>query len=295
MFSKTTNKQTIKQYGLVPRIDTSAGSCLTVDNWLDAGIKAVSFSLFSLLFKPGLNILQKLSSIHDFIGWPGVVIMDARFPVQSQDGVYLLRSPYDGSKLKLSIEEIVNLIHQLNPEFVYIPSEPSFFNCINHPPAAKKTIQICASDLEEEQDVCKIFSGINEFNSSLKNVESSKEQLSFTSVWYGDASINEMENMFDKGVMFLDSNQPANDALNGILYTEKGPLNITQEIMAEQFTVIEKECHCPTCAQQLSRAYLHYLFTHTHLLCHRFLIQHNIYFVQRKLLTARNNENNLIK
>ena len=49
-----------------------------------------------------------------------------------------------------------------------------------------------------------------------------------------------------------------------------------------QFETIDPECTCPTCSQQFTKAYLHHLLQQTPLLCHRLLIQHNVFWMAKE-------------
>ena len=74
-----------------------------------------------------------------------------------------------------------------------------------------------------------------------------------------------------------ESDKPAKDALNGLVYDKHAIFSITAEDMAMSFEPLSKDCGCPPCALGLTRAYFHHLYVHTPLLCYRFLIQHNHY------------------
>lgn len=78
------------------------------------------------------------------------------------------------------------------------------------------------------------------------------------------------------GIDYLESNQPAFDGYNGIVYERTSVFSIQDEAQRLQFDVIDSSCICPTCRQGLTRAYLHHLYQHTTLLCQRLLIQHNV-------------------
>lgn len=77
------------------------------------------------------------------------------------------------------------------------------------------------------------------------------------------------------GVEYIESDKPALDGYNGIVYEASGTFCIQDEAQRLQFEIIDTSCACPTCSQGFTRAYLHHLFQHTPLLCQRLLIQHN--------------------
>ena len=93
----------------------------------------------------------------------------------------------------------------------------------------------------------------------------------------GDLSVSCMQALADCGVQYIVSNSPAQDAYQGQVYTQEGILSLTDESYRLDMNRIADACRCPTCEQQLTRAYLSHLFEHTPLLCQRFLIQHNCF------------------
>ena len=104
---------TKKKINYVPVLTSAAGSCLTAKNWSEAGVTLVSCHLSSLVIKPGLGYLKTLPNLASYIGWEGNFLLNASMPVRVSDGNYTLRSPYDGSLLTVSIENIVDFILQM--------------------------------------------------------------------------------------------------------------------------------------------------------------------------------------
>lgn len=76
---------------------------------------------------------------------------------------------------------------------------------------------------------------------------------------------------------YIESDKPAVDAMQAIVYNREGEINLRDKDYAHQHQPIDPCCHCPSCSQQLTRAYLHHLLMQTPLLCQRFLIQHNVF------------------
>lgn len=76
---------------------------------------------------------------------------------------------------------------------------------------------------------------------------------------------------------FTKCDKPAQDALQGLMYTSNTAetLLITDKKYAMDFTVLDDACTCPACADGFTRAYFHHLYTHTPLLCQRWLVMHN--------------------
>jgi queuine/archaeosine tRNA-ribosyltransferase len=77
---------------------------------------------------------------------------------------------------------------------------------------------------------------------------------------------------------FQINNQPAEDALKGQLYTSENTHFLIQDKSnTENFKTLDASCQCPACTSNLTRAYFHHLYAHTPLLCHRWLVMHNLW------------------
>lgn len=105
----------------VPLALSRGGSCLTAQNWEDTGISVIACSLEHLLFKPGLDLLWKLPNLKSWLGWTQRVVLNATMAIDSNDNSYALRSPWDGSKLQISLETLSNLVKHLEPDYVVLP------------------------------------------------------------------------------------------------------------------------------------------------------------------------------
>lgn len=82
-----------------------------------------------------------------------------------------------------------------------------------------------------------------------------------------------------------DNNKPAEDALNGLIYTTENPLSICDDSNTKDFSILDNTCQCSGCEAGFTRAYFHHLYQHTPLLCHRWLIMHNLWMTHSHSLT----------
>lgn len=98
---------------LIPSISSRGGACLTMQNWQEAGVEIIACSLASLLFNPGIDVLENVSSLKSWLGWDGLLVLNTTMPVNPDQNGYKLRSPRDGSVLLLSLERLDALIKQL--------------------------------------------------------------------------------------------------------------------------------------------------------------------------------------
>lgn len=271
--------------GFVPIVTSEAGSCLTAANWQEVGIHVASYSLDSLLLKPGLSLLKQISDIKSYLGWPGSLIINAMNLIVNK-GIFSITSPYDGSKLKLSHIELVEIFNHLKPDAVVLPKKiikdfPQIWD--NWPESVIPFVHY--TDLQEH-DVQRphgVYFNVN--NVSAHEIMNQLERWSHLPRYIaGDMNPAIIKELSVLGAEYIESDSPAKDAIQGIVYHQKGEVVLTNPDSELQMETIDSQCSCPTCAQKLTKAYLHHLLIHTPLLCHRFLIQHNVYWVNTAIL-----------
>lgn len=272
MFAATQN--------FIPILTSEAGLCLTAKNWQEVNVTAASYSLERLLYKPGQDVLKKITDIGHYLAWPGFIIFNGMSLVVNKEGFFILKSPYDGSKIKLTFFDLLELIQHLNPKAVILPK-----NIMNDFPQFWEHWNRSIFPFFHQNDVGK--QNISQSYGVYFNAEASKldwEQLAHWSniprYVIGSFEPGLIQELRHKGVEFIESDEPAKAALHGKVYTQSGTIDLTNLSTQMQFETIDAECICPTCSQQFTRAYLHHLLQHTPLLCQRFLIQHNVFYVQ---------------
>ncbi|MDF1646895.1 MAG: hypothetical protein P1U61_07970 [Legionellaceae bacterium] len=106
----------------IPSLTTTAGQVLTVADWTAAGVHTASCELTALLVKPGITTLRQLSSLKQYWDWPGKLLLNLSSIVFNTQGQCNIRSPFDGSTLKFSEEEILNLVEHLDPDYTIFSS-----------------------------------------------------------------------------------------------------------------------------------------------------------------------------
>lgn len=256
---------------IIPILTTEAGSCLTAANWQEVGVNTGSYYLNSLLLKPGLEFLKQLPNLNEYLGWSGSIILNASNLVANREGVITIVSPYDGSKIKLTATDLTALIKHLKPQAVILPK-----NCPIADWDESVFPFIATEDVATQNfNAYGVYLHLKEDNN---NVDALDQSSSLPRYVMGDFSLDYIHYLNSKGVGFVETNQPALLALQGIIYSDHELIDLKNTITAMQFDNASISCRCPTCAQQFTRAYLHHLYHHTPLLCHRFLVQHNIYY-----------------
>jgi queuine tRNA-ribosyltransferase len=264
------------QKTIIPVFTTPAGSCLTNKNWEDAGVKIASFHLAALLMKPGYDVLKTLPDLKTYTGWSGTTVLNASIP-RKNNGVYEIRSTYDGQIISLTREDLFALVAVLKPDRVILPEEDEslweilpetttpFFPSGKQPLKTKRAYGVYFF-YNPKSSV---------FSEFINTISLHKEKHCYVA---GDFNPSQIAELASYGVI-IETNKPADDAYKGQVYCEEGELSIQSDSHSTAFELITKNCLCATCRQGFTRAYLHHLFTHTPLLCQRFLVEHNMAYL----------------
>ncbi|CDZ77095.1 queuine tRNA-ribosyltransferase [Legionella massiliensis] len=276
----------MKQF--VPVVTSEAGACLTLANWQEIGAKTLAYYLDAWLMKPGYALLNSLPNLRSYCGWKGTIVLNASLAPAKMDGIYTLRSRYDGSTVRISSEELISLIIKLAPDLVVLPPGLAAY-IVEQRIALPKTMQpfIPAKEFLESEYLGQ--SGVYlsyESTSSFENFLAQFEQLKAKPCYLsGHFDRQQAQLLLKEGVQWLETDKPASDAFVGLVYGETEDVGLVDNAIAEQHQPIYINCSCPTCAQKFTKAYLHHLLLQTPLLCQRFLIQHNAHNYQMMVET----------
>ncbi|AHE66614.1 hypothetical protein [Legionella oakridgensis] len=273
--------------GLVPILTTTAGSTLTAENWQDVGVTTMSCSLASLLVKPGYEVLKQLPNLGCYIGWSGQIVLNASSLNADEHGVYTLRSPYDGSYIRHSMDDVLTLIAQLQPHFVILSQDVMQKKPFAWQSLPDAIFPFLPMNTLSHREVVKPYGFYLDDDKVDVRQQQRKQCKSRPYYVAGELSLPQMQAYVADGACYLESDKPAMDGIQGRVYSHEGDFSLTELSEATRFEVIDNKCQCPVCQQQLTRAYLHHLLAQTPLLCQRFLIQHNIFYCQEILAGQR--------
>lgn len=270
---------------MIPVLTTPSGSALTPKNWQEAGVQRGCYYLEALLIKPGLSYLKSLPDWSRYSGWQGEWVLNASMPKQNAEGLYVFRSPYDGTTLTCSLDDIADVILSLQPGQIILPTG---FEHVSErlweqlPKTTKIVVPVQDIKHYHARAVYGIHYVCHHANDALDMLDQHAlkypQFACYLSCHHSCLSLERLncQSRFS-GEIWVETDMPAKDACFGIVYGKNGSIDIKENVYATQFECIDDACHCPTCQQKLTRAYLHYLFEHTPLLCMRLLIQHNVW------------------
>ncbi len=249
----------------VPHLTTPAGSCLTQGNWHTLGIAYGLCALAHMVVKPGLAFWNNGMNLATYLAWDKALILDASSLALNAQAQFVVQSPYDGSRLRFSIDEFWTLVQQLKPDMLLISQADAVrLGIDSRGTAIVGNTKIYCIDPNDN--------GAREQVGEHRNIDYPIDQhaICFT----------------DQGRVFYGSDQPAQDALVGMVYQEHGSQSILDERVSQVFEVLDADCGCTTCQQKFTSAYLHYLFQSTPLLCQRLLMIHNMFWIKNAFLSA---------
>ncbi|WP_419418851.1 queuine tRNA-ribosyltransferase [Legionella sp. D16C41] len=263
---------------LIPTLSSHAGSSLTFANWQEAGVQTISYNLEELLIKPGLTILKKLAHLTNYITWPGEIVLDATMLTSTKEGIYHIRSVYDGQLIEITVPAVALLINQLKPNKVLLPpGSLKYFDDFWHSISAEIELYLHQDELTDDQKVAGYY--IIYTAQPFDNFYINLQRLKHSVYLIGDFDFGAMQTLF-KNNYNIQADRPASDAMAGIFYANQEKLNILSQEFQRDYQALAKNCQCQTCLKQLTRAYLHHLLQQTPLLAQRYLIQHNIHYCQ---------------
>lgn len=270
--------------GLVPLLSTQAGSCLTLANLEDTGVTTVSINLVDLLMKPGQAVLNQLTSIRNYYQWPYRIILNAILPPADREDRYRFRSVYDGGLIEIDARSLFALIGRLKPDAVILSKESAaYFRDFSSLLASDTEVCFHHGENLPETDIkvshYRMFDVQHSFSTLLDELDASNEIFYLT----GNFDFYQMKKLAAYRKHLIESDTPARDGMNGIVYSQQGPLNILDASMTNDSRLIDDACQCQTCRQMFTRSYLHHLLQQTPLLAQRYLIQHNLWYCQNHL------------
>ena len=237
-----------------------------------------------LLVKPGYELLKQIPDFGQYMGWTGTIIINASKLVANKEGLFILRLPFDGSKLQLTYVQLIEIIQHIKPKAVILPPQilqqfPKLWDKWN----AAIIPFFEAEDLSKQELVHThgVYFNLDGSLYSDLDIEKIKNWSHLPRYITGSVSLDLMQHLNNEGIEWIESDEPAAAAMQGIVFSKKAMINLIYPATEMQFETIDPQCTCPTCAQQFTQAYLHHLFLHTPLLCQRFLIQHNVFYANK--------------
>lgn len=264
----------IKNNFILPVCSSESDWCLTSENIYDTGVSAIACNLSSMLIRPGIESLYNIKNFKKYMSWNKTLVINASLDKLNSNNEYVLISKYNGRKYAFSQIEILDLLLTLSPDVLLFPKDLSFM--INDEQLANFKLTKCFFDLEARKESYGVYLEINTKDNLAEIINYSPELPKYL---YGDISLDDMRRLLDYNNIYFASSKPCTDGYNGLVYSNGGYIDITEENNRFNFALIDGNCKCFTCREDLTIAYLHHLFKNTPLLCQRLLISHNVFYI----------------
>lgn len=274
----------------IPVLTTLAGSALTREDWSAIGIKAAAVYLDTLLMKPGIALLKQIESLALYMGWNQPLVLNASLLKLGNNGNYTLRSPYDGHLEHFSLDDILTLINHLKPDMLILPR--GVFADAKRVLLQSIRVFISYEDVLLLANTENLFGMFMEYNEQTDLDVLLKQRESFPHlacyITAHECSLSFINTLQKADIQWLESDRPAQDAVDGFVYNSKAEVvSIQAEERAILFQPLDAQCACVGCSSKLTSAYFHHLYAQTPGLCQRFLIQHNVMCMVRTSVDSK--------
>ena len=294
-----------------------------------SGTRIIVSNTFHLMLRPGSELVRAHGGLHRMMGWDGAILTDSGgFQVFSLGGRVReegadLRSPYDGSVVRLDPERSVEVQHALGSDVVMV-----FDECTAWPTdrataaeSMRRSLRWASRSRDAHGDHPAALFGIVQGGTMPDLRAESLERLraiGFDGYAIGGLAVGEpMEQRLEvldrllpdmpsgaprylmgvgtpediveavwRGVDLFDCVLPTRNARNGHLFVRSGVLRIRNRRYREDVRPIEPDCECPACGR-FSRAYLHHLDRSGEILGTRLATLHNLHHYQRIMADLR--------
>ena len=293
------------------------------------GAEMVLSNTYHLMLRPGADLVQRMGGLHGFMAWSGPILTDSGGyqiyslgPRIDDDGA-TFKSTYDGSTVRLTPEDAVDIQEKLGPDIAMVLDE-----CIGLPagrPAVRAAMErslrwaerALTAHRRSDQALFGIVQGGVDPELRAESASATAE-LGFPGFGIGGLSVGEppgqrnsaleaalaelptdkiryvmglgdAEGVLDavqRGADLFDCVWPTRLARHGKALTLDGDFNVRRAENADAEGPIHSECRCSTC-QTYSRAYLRHLIVTGELAAHRLLTIHNLHFTLELLREAR--------
>ena len=294
-----------------------------------SGAQIIVSNTFHLMLRPGAEVVREHGGLHRMMAWDGAILTDSGgFQVFSlggrvrEEGVDL-RSPYDGSPVRLDPEKSIEVQRELGSDVVMVFDECTVWPADRATAAAsmRRSLRWAGRSHAAHGDSSAALFGIVQGGTwSDLRVESLEglRAIGFDGYAIGGLAVGEpMEQRLEvldgllpcmpagsprylmgvgtpediveavwRGVDLFDCVLPTRNARNGHLFVTDGVLRIRNSRHREDTGPVDPSCGCPVCTR-FTRAYLHHLDRSDEILGARLATLHNLHHYQKLMANLR--------
>ena len=294
-----------------------------------SGTRILVSNTFHLMLRPGAELVRAHGGLHRMMGWDGAILTDSGgFQVFSlggrvrEEGVDL-RSPYDGSPVRLDPERSMEVQRALGSDVAMVFDECTAWPADRRAVAAsmRRSLRWARRSRAAHGDSPAALFGIVQGGTSpdlraesleglraigfdgyaiggLAVGEPMEERLAVLDALVPDMpsgaprylmGVGTPEDIVEavwRGVDLFDCVLPTRNARNAHLFVRSGVLRLRNRRYRDDVRPIEPGCECPACTR-FSRAYLHHLDRSGEILGARLASLHNLHHYQGLMADLR--------
>ncbi|MHB8312981.1 MAG: tRNA guanosine(34) transglycosylase Tgt [Candidatus Dormibacteria bacterium] len=295
-----------------------------------AGADMLLANFYHLALRPGVDLIEQLGGLHKFMGWSGSILTDSGgyqmvsldHLVEFDDDGVTLRSPYDGSQVRLTPEQVVSGEVRLGVDVAMVLDHPVAFGSSRElAQAATRRTHLWAERSRQVDAGSSLVFGIVQGGFEVDQRRESAlriGELGFDGVAIGglvlgepapvrfaaiEACIDclpvevprylmglgsdlELLTAISQGVDMFDCVLPTRLARTGTALTRSGRLALRRGQYRTDPRPLEPGCECPACGR-FSRAYLRHLHLAGEILAHHLMSLHNLHHLGTLMADAR--------
>ncbi len=293
--------------------------------------KAIISNAFVLYLSKGLDVIEKFKGIHKFMKFNGTIFTDCggfqilreSFIIKTSDDGILFKSPFDGRKILLTPEMIMDIESRVGSDVAMVLDDVAEYGSSfdDAKTRMERTHKWAEESIKAHKNKKQLLFGISQGGFSEKLREESAtfiNGLKLDGVAIGGLRIGEptevMHKMLEcsiknidenkprylmgvgkpedivesvsRGVDVFDSIYPTQNARHGTIFTSKGRLRIRNSGYKFDKKPLDEDCDCYVC-KRFSRAYINYLMRINEHVYMRYTTYHNLYFLQRLMENIR--------
>jgi queuine tRNA-ribosyltransferase len=317
--------------GFMPVGTHASVKALHPDEIRPAGADIILCNAYHLALRPGVELIERAGGIHAFMGWDGPILTDSGgYQLVSLDGVAAFDdggatfvSPYDGSRLRLSPEQVIQHQARLGADIVMCLDQPVAYGApadvvadaterthrwaercrAAHPGAGRLLFGIAQGGFDpalrtsSARHVAGLgFDGVAIGGLALGEPPQVMEAMARACLFeipeplpryvMGLGTDAELLAMVGAGVDLFDCVLPTRLARNGTALVRAGRLSLRRAQYRDDLRPLEDGCGCAACSR-FSRAYLRHLFAAGEILAARLLSVHNLTHLGALMAGAR--------
>jgi queuine tRNA-ribosyltransferase len=304
---------------------------LDPDEVRECGADILLCNAYHLALRPGVDLVERAGGLHHFMGWDGPILTDSggfqllslRAVAAVDDDASTFVSPYDGSRLRVTPEDAVQIQARLDADIVMCLDQPVAWGTdaaaaaaaterthrwaarsrAVHPREGRLLFGICQGGFDGEarsasaRHIAELdFDGTAVGGLSVGEPLRVMEAMTAMSVaelpddrpryFMGLGTDSELLAMVGLGIDMFDCVAPTRLARTGMAMTPDGRLPLRRAVYRDDLRPIVDGCLCPAC-RRFSRAYIRHLFAAGEILGHRLLSLHNLTHLSALMAGAR--------